>query len=132
MLFCMHPTPTRLPHAAVTTALLMLMAGCATPSAPPETEGLARLPISQAISALAEGRSAQATDVAQRWVLANPGSSQGHLLLAASHPASQTSTTRAIARSVSPGPAGGNQSTVSIVIRDHEFRTVPEPCRWRH
>ena len=62
------------------------LTGCATPAADgePAAPPLAQQ-VAQALRALAEGQGAPAVDVGQRWLLSDPGSATGHLLLAAGH-----------------------------------------------
>jgi len=63
------------------------LAGCATPAADVEPAAAPPLAqhVAQALRALAEGQGAAAVEVAQRWLLSDPGSANGHLLLAAGH-----------------------------------------------
>ena len=62
------------------------LTGCAAPSADNKPT---MLPLAQqvapALRALAHGQGASAVDVGQRWLLSDPGSATGHLLLAAGH-----------------------------------------------
>lgn len=62
------------------------LTGCAAPSADnkPTMLPLAQQ-VAQALHALADGQGAPAVDVGQRWLLSDPGSATGHLLLAAGH-----------------------------------------------
>lgn len=76
-------------HAAALTVSLIWLAGCSTPAVDAIADVGRGTPgaqqIEQALQALAAGRGEQALDVAQRWVLHDPGSAAGHLLLAAAH-----------------------------------------------
>ena len=83
-----NPPPARTRCLAVALAAAWL-AGCATPAADVEHEPAAAPPlaqqVAQALRALAEGQGAPAVEVGQRWLLSDPGSATGHLLLAAGH-----------------------------------------------
>ena len=78
-------TPARIRCLAALLAAGWLT-GCATPAADGEPAALPLAQqVAQALRALADGLGAPAVDVAQRWLLSDPGSGTGHLLLAAGH-----------------------------------------------
>lgn len=84
-----HPVPIK-PTASIRCLAAVLaagwLAGCATPAADGEPAALPLAQqVAQALRALADGQGAPAVDVAQRWLLSDPGSATGHLLLAAGH-----------------------------------------------